>query len=373
MSPGSLVHDLAMSQPINVSHALGSYPVYVRSGILAHLGELSRGHLPERRLALITDQTVNQLYQAGRLGSPPWQGESLQLPAGEIFKTRESWTQLSDTLMERDFGRDTGLLGLGGGVVGDVTGFVAATYMRGVPYLLAPTTLLAMVDASVGGKTGVNTPQGKNLIGAFHPPSAVLADPLALKPLPEKEYREGLAEAVKHGLIADAAYFHWIESERASILDREPEAVVPLVRRSVEIKAEVVSADERESGRRAILNAGHTVAHALESAFDYRLSHGDAVALGLQVECEVSERLRIAAPGLRKQLQAILEDLGLPLRLPGPVDLGAVLDRMSNDKKNRAGQIHCALIEGIGMVAGRSGWTTPVPRAELEAALRIIV
>jgi 3-dehydroquinate synthase len=361
-----------MSHPIEVSHALGSYPVYVQPGILGRLDELVRKLLPGRRLALISDQTVHQLYQAGRLGSPPWEGESLQLPPGEIFKTRESWMQLSDALMARDFGRDTALIGLGGGVVGDLTGFVAATYMRGVPYLLAPTTLLAMVDASVGGKTGVNTPQGKNLIGSFHPPVAVLADPLSLKTLPDKEYREGLAEAVKHGLIADEAYFHWIESDKASILERKPEAVARLVRRSIEIKAQVVSADERESSQRAILNAGHTVAHALESTFDYRLAHGDAVALGLLVECEVAERLGIAAPGLRKQLQAVLKELGLPLRVPGPVDFRAVLDRMSSDKKNRGGEIHCALVSAIGSVARLPGWTVPVAPAELEAALEVI-
>jgi 3-dehydroquinate synthase len=362
-----------MSHPIVVSHAQGSYPVYVEEGSLSGLEDLVRQLLPGRRVALVSDETVNQLYQAGRLGSSAWNVETLLFPTGEKFKTRETWGRLSDTLLRSGFGRDTALVGLGGGVVGDVVGFVAATYMRGVPYVLAPTTLLSMVDASVGGKTGVNTPLGKNLIGAFHPPSAVVADPHVLAPLRDDAYREGLAEAVKHGLIADESYFQWIEKDRFSIIRRDPDAVVRLVRRSVEIKAQVVSADEREAGRRAILNAGHTVAHALEVVSDFRLSHGAAVALGLEVECEVAERLQIAGPGLRKRVQTLLEQLGFAVRLPFSLDPDAVLQRMSSDKKNRGGKIHCSLVEGVGKIPSREGWTVAVPKEELAIALRTIM
>ncbi|MGZ8397755.1 MAG: 3-dehydroquinate synthase, partial [Gemmatimonadales bacterium] len=249
--------------PVLVRHALGRYPVYVEPGALAQLDRLVSEHLPGRRLAMIADDAVHQLYQNGRMGASPWLGETITFAAGEKSKTRESWARLTDTLMERGFGRDSGLIAMGGGVTGDLAGFVAATYMRGVPYLQVPTTLLAMVDASVGGKTGVDTPQGKNLVGAFHPPAAVLADPHTLATLPHRDYRGGLAEAVKHGLVADREYFEWMEANALEISSRGLDPLTRLIRRSVEIKAEVVSGDERESGQRAILNAGHTVAHAL--------------------------------------------------------------------------------------------------------------
>ena len=358
-----------MSHPISVKHALGSYPVYVEAGMLDRLAALIDQHLAGRRVGLIADETVWQLCQAGRLGSVTWTGDTLTVPAGEASKSRETWVQLSDALLEKRFGRDSGLVGLGGGMVGDLTGFVAATYMRGIPYLLAPTTLLAMVDASVGGKTGVNTTQGKNLIGSFHPPVAVVADPRTLVSLPEPEFRSGLAEAVKHGLIADASYFAWIESQAQPILRRDPEVLVHLVRRSVEIKAAVVSEDERESGRRAILNAGHTVAHALESTSAFQLSHGEAVALGLVAECRLAERLGIAPPDVHLRLGALLDQLGLPVRLPEGLDRATVLARMSHDKKNRSTRIHCALVAGVGRMHADGGWTTGVPLGEMERAL----
>src|SRR5215210_7555247 len=267
-----------------VTHSLGSYPVYVQSGALARLPQIIQELLPDRRIALIADARVHSLYRSGQWGSAPWEGETLTFEPGEKSKTRESWAELTDQLTERGFGRDAGLVALGGGVTGDLAGFVAATYMRGIPYLQVPTTVLAMLDASVGGKTGVDTPRGKNLVGAFHPPAAVIADPKTLETLPEREYRSGLAEAVKHGLIADAAYLEWIESNADAITKRDSRALVHLVRRSVEIKARIVSDDERETGRRAILNAGHTLAHALEQDSGYQISHGEAVGLGLIAE-----------------------------------------------------------------------------------------
>jgi len=361
-----------MSHPIPVKHALGSYPVYVETGILARLDSLIALHLSRRRVALISDETVWQLCQTRGPGSFNWMGHTLTVPAGEASKSRDTWAQLSDTLLDRQFGRDSGLIGLGGGVVGDLTGFVAATYMRGIPYLLVPTTVLAMVDASVGGKTGVNTSQGKNLIGAFHPPVAVIADPNTLTTLPEREFRSGLAEAVKHGFIADQSYFEWIDSQAEPILRRDPETLVRLVRRSVEIKAEVVGEDERESGRRAILNAGHTVAHALEAASGYQLFHGEAVALGLIAESHLAERLHIAAPGVGARLTAILRKLGLPVRLPQGLDRATILARTSSDKKNRSAEVRCALIQTLGRMHREDGWTTAVPLPEMAAALAAV-
>ena len=244
---------------VRVTHALGAYPVYVEPGSIERLGPLVEEHLAGRRVAMIADEAVLALYRGGRFGKVSWEGETLPFPTGERSKTRDTWARLTDALLQRGFGRDSGIIALGGGVAGDLAGFVAATYMRGLPYIQVPTTLLAMLDASVGGKTGVDTPEGKNLIGAFHPPVAVVADPGALATLAEREFRGGLAEAVKHGLIADREYFRWIEREADALLRRDAAALEQLVRRSVEIKAEVVSADEREAGRRAILNAGHTV------------------------------------------------------------------------------------------------------------------
>lgn len=364
---------LSMSaDPVIVSHALGSYPVYVEAGVLGRLTELVHQHLPGRRVALIADATVHELYRAGGLGRATWTGETLTIPPGEKSKSRDCWTRLSDELLERRFGRDSGLIALGGGVTGDLAGFVAATYMRGLPYIQVPTTLLAMLDASVGGKTGVDTPQGKNLIGAFHPPVAVIADPLTLKTLPEREYRGGLAEAVKHGLVADRAYFEWIEAETAALTGRDAATVGRLVRRSVEIKAEVVSGDEREAGRRSILNAGHTVAHALEQVSQYQLPHGEAVALGLIVECRLAEGLGIAPPGLSSRVASLLTQLGLPRRLPRPVDSNTLLGSMAGDKKNRGSRIRFALAAGVGHMHEVDGWTTPVAEDPILEALASI-
>lgn len=352
-----------------VTHALGSYPVYVEAGGLARLAELVGEHLPGRRVAMIADASVYELYRSKRLGAAPWNGEAITFAAGERSKTRDSWARLTDTLMERGFGRDSGVIALGGGVTGDLAGFVAATYMRGIPYLQVPTTLLAMLDASVGGKTGVDTPQGKNLVGAFHPPAAVIADPQTLATLPDRDYRAGLAEAVKHGLIADRAYFEWIESNASALTSRSLDPLTRLIARSVEIKAEVVSGDERESGRRAILNAGHTMAHALEQASGYELPHGEAVALGLVVECELAEQLGVASAGLRKRVAALLGRLGLPGRLPPRVERATLLSSMAADKKNRSGQIRFALAKQLGEMHRENGWTTPVPAEAIRAAM----
>jgi 3-dehydroquinate synthase len=358
-----------MARIVTVSHALGSYPVSVAPRLLEEIAPLASKHLADRRTAMIADATVYSLYTAGRLGAITWTGETLCVPPGETSKTRETWARLTDELLERRFGRHSGLIGFGGGVVGDLTGFVAATFMRGLPYVLVPTTLLAMLDASVGGKTAVNAPQGKNLIGAFHPPVAVMVDPLTLTTLPEREYRSGLAEAVKHGLIADADYFHWIEAESESILRRDLDTLARLVYRSVQIKADVVSGDEREAGRRAVLNAGHTVAHALEQLSGFRLSHGEAVALGMIVECAVAERLGVAQPGVRARVAALLEGLGLPVKYGQSLDIKSAVAQMGTDKKNRGGMIHCALPAAIGRMHYESGWTLPVPAGDLETAL----
>jgi 3-dehydroquinate synthase len=361
------------SGPVLVRHALGHYPVYIEVGALARLEELVAEHLAGRRTVVVADATVLELLQTGSLGRPPWSGEALSFPTGEPSKSREEWCRLTDVLLARGFGRDSALVALGGGVAGDLAGFVAATYMRGLPYLQAPTTILAMLDASVGGKTGVDTSAGKNLVGAFHPPVAVVADPRVLRTLPEREFRSGLAEAVKHGLIAGREYFEWMEREAAALLARDEAALTRLVRGSVEIKAEVVSGDEREAGRRAILNAGHTVAHALEQATGYGLPHGEAVALGLVTECDLAERLELAGTGLRRRVASLLERLGLPIRLPVPVPPEQLLAAMASDKKNRVREIRFALPTSLGGMDEGEGWTRAAPEAAIREALLVII
>jgi 3-dehydroquinate synthase len=358
--------------PVEVTHALGRYPVYVEPGVIGRLEELVGDHLDVARTVLIADGNVFALLQTGHLGRNPWSGPALTFPAGEGSKTREQWARLTDALLADGLGRDSGIIALGGGVAGDLAGFVAATYMRGLPYLQVPTSLLAMLDASVGGKTGVDTPEGKNLIGAFHPPVAVVADPRVLATLPERDYRGGMAEAVKHGLIADAEYFGWMEREAGALLRRDEAALTHLVRRSVEIKAEVVSADEREAGRRATLNAGHTVAHALERVTGYGLPHGEAVALGLVAECALAEELGLAPTGVGGRVAGLLARLGLPVRLAGPLDAGQVVAAMASDKKNRAAQVRFALPSALGCMDAREGWTHEAPEPAIRGALRAI-
>ncbi len=375
--------------PIIVSHALGSYPVLIESGSLLILPQLVREHLPRRRLVMISDTTVDRLYdewtqgtaEARQLGARASEAgirlhpeARLTFPAGEVSKTRETWQRLSDQMLAQGFGRDTGILALGGGVVGDLAGFVAATYLRGIPFLQVPTTLLAMLDASVGGKVGVDTPQGKNLIGAFHPPAAVLIDPLTLLSQPEREYRHGLAEAVKHGLIANREYFEWIERRVRPLKARELKALSELIRRSVEIKAEVVAADEREAGRRAVLNAGHTVAHAVEQASHYAIPHGEAVAVGLIAECRIAEQLGVAPAGIATRVTRLLSGLGLRARIRAGTSLEEIVRAMASDKKNREGAIRFALPNALGsMHEGSGSWTLPVGREAIEEGVRGIV
>lgn len=364
-----------MTPAVTVTHERGEYPVYIEAGILARLPELARAHLGARRTALIADDTVARLYRGFLDGSnAAWRtGERtcsdpvadgwgvLAFPAGEASKTRETWARLTDDLVALGFGRDAAIVALGGGVTGDLAGFVAATYMRGVPYLQAPTTLLAMLDASVGGKVGVDTGDGKNLVGAFHPPVAVVADPLVLRTLDERTYRSGLAEAVKHGLIADEGHLAWIEANASHLLARDLDRVTMLVRRSVEIKTVIVEADEQEAGMRALLNAGHTVAHALEQATAFAIPHGEAVAIGLAMEAAIGEAIGATEPGTRARIEGILARLGLPAALPPGFDPARLFPALTRDKKARGSVPGFVFLEAPGRPGtGSSEWITPV-------------
>ena len=384
-----------------VRQAGGTYPVLIEPGILERLPELVGQYVPGRRTALITDETVSELYGRHLAGTNPAWGsrprtcsdgspagwrERFTFPAGERSKTRETWAALTDQLLAAGYGAGSAIVALGGGVTGDLAGFVAATLGRGVPVVQVPTTLLAMVDASIGGKTGVNTETAKNLVGAFHPPAAVIADPLVLGTLPDEHFRGGLAEAVKHALVADPAYLDWLTSNAAPILGRDPVILTELIERSVAIKARIVSADERDDGERAFLNAGHTVAHAIEQVSNYSIPHGDAVALGLIAESHLSERLGLAHPGLSTRVASALTRFGLPTTLPVPPvpsAPSAFLTAMHSDKKSRPNEIHFALLSAVGHPARPARPIRPVrpmrpcctiaaPEAEIVAALGAI-
>ncbi|HEX2778856.1 MAG TPA: 3-dehydroquinate synthase [Gemmatimonadaceae bacterium] len=351
------------------SIALPGYEVIVGRGALHEVGAVAAARTRAHHYAIVSDERVAPLYaQRVRaslaLAAPQAKLSLLLVPPGEEHKTRELWAQLTDQLLAAGAGRDAAVIALGGGVVGDLAGFVAATYMRGIPVVQVPTTLLAMVDASVGGKTAVDTPAGKNLVGAFHPPAAVIADPDTLGTLPLRERRAGLAEVLKHGVVADAAYFANVV-ELLPRLAAEGGAIDPaftdVVARSVEIKASVVAEDEREGGRRKILNFGHTLGHAIELASGYRLLHGEAIAIGMALEAEIAERMQLADRGTTAHIRDALLAAGLQPDFPHRLDARAVLGATRSDKKARAGAVEYALPTRIGAMAPAEGrWSVPV-------------
>lgn len=348
---------------VSVSSSGRDYPVLIRAGLLGALPALLSEHCPAERYAIITDHTVAGLYGSRlqeTMGAAGTRTDLFAFRAGEASKTRETWAGLTDRMLAVGFGRDAAVVALGGGVAGDLGGFVAATYMRGIPYVQVPTSLLAMIDASVGGKTGVDTAAGKNLVGAFHAPLAVFADPAVLGTLPEAHMRAGLAEAVKHGAILNAEYFAWIEESCSDLLGGNIGALNRLVERSVRIKAEVVSADEREAGRRTILNFGHTIAHAVEQVSGYRVLHGEAVAMGMVAEARLGERSAVTTNGTADRLCAILERIGLQTA-PGHSP-ERIIEATGFDKKARGGRVEYVMLSEIGAVARtlEGSWTHPV-------------
>lgn len=338
------------------------YEVVVEPDSLQRLGELVARVAPAARYAVISDQTVAGLYGDPVCTALAGTGSAVRLfdfPAGEQYKTRASWADLTDALLAAEVGRDAGIVALGGGVTGDLAGFVASTYMRGIPFVQVPTTLLAMIDASIGGKTGVNTVHGKNLVGAFLQPRLVLADPRVLTTLPVAELRSGLAEAVKHGALADAAYLHWIGAQARPLLDRDPMVLARLVARSVEIKASVVARDPLERGQRACLNFGHTLGHALERVTNYGMPHGFAVAVGMCLEAQLGEALALTEPGTAAMLVEVLTALGLPVAPPPGVTARELLAATRTDKKARASRVRYALLRrpGAAFVPTDGSWT----------------
>ena len=356
--------------------AANGYDVAITPGALDHVVEIIRRVAPGHRYALVTDSNVGPLY-AERVARQFGTGEVVvcSVPAGEAHKTRDSWAAITDTLLDARFGRDTTIVSLGGGVVSDLAGFVAATFMRGVPVVHVPTTLLAMIDASIGGKTGVDTPAGKNLVGAFHPPAAVVIDPQVLDTLGLAELRSGFAEAIKHGVIADERYFEFLDEHAARLLAEDPAerdqgGLARVIGESVRIKADVVATDERERGARKTLNFGHTIGHAIEHASGFALRHGEAVAIGMVVEAEAAERAGIAERGTAERIRRAVERASLPTRRPPSLDSAVIMAATVSDKKSRAGAAEYAVPSRIGTMAGvESGYAVRLPDALLLEVL----
>ena len=339
-------------EPVSTIDA-GPYRVRIAAGLRDHFASEIVAVAPAHRFAVVTDVHVGPHYADALVASLAAHGRVTLhvIPAGEMFKTRETWARVTDELLAAGCARDTTLVALGGGVVGDLAGFVAATYMRGIPVVQCPTSLLAMIDASVGGKTGVDTAAGKNLVGAFHPPSVVLADVEVLRTLSVAHRRAGLAEAIKHGVIADAGYFASLDRGAESIIGGHAGATLDAVARSVEIKADIVRSDEREHGRRKTLNFGHTLGHAIERASGYALLHGECVAIGMVLETRIAERIGVAEPGMARAIEQILLRAGLPVARPPYLDQDAVLAGTRIDKKSRGGVVEYALPARIGEMA----------------------
>ena len=326
-----------------------SYPIHIGTALIDDAANWRRC-IRTARAAIVTNQTVADIFLDRLLVALPLAPDVIKIGDGEEFKSLETFSEIIDQLIETKHDRSTTIVALGGGVVGDIAGFVAATYMRGVDLVQVPTTLLAQVDSAVGGKTGVNHTHGKNLIGAFYQPRTVVIDVEVLQSLPQRIFVEGLAEVIKYGVINDVEFFEWLENNHEKVLARDTASLEYIVRRSCEIKADVVALDEREQGVRAILNFGHTFGHAIEALTGYgAYLHGEAVALGMRMAADLSVRLDICASNALERIERILDLYGLNSQMPSLSPL-AMIDAMGLDKKVHEGTIRLVLISRIGKV-----------------------
>jgi 3-dehydroquinate synthase len=357
----------AHADRIRVELADRGYEIVIQNGLLDRIGEhLLPFHMGHE--AIVVTNTVVKRYYGTRvvrsLKAAGFKPAVMCLPDGERTKSLKWVSAILDELVRRRYERKTWLLALGGGVIGDVAGFAASAYLRGIPFAQIPTTLVAQVDASIGGKTGVNHPRGKNLIGAFYQPKLVLSDPAVLRTLPAAEYRAGLAEVIKYGVIEDAAFFEFLERDIDRVLKQDSLAIQRIVRTSSAIKAAVVSEDEREGDRRRILNFGHTLGHALETITGYRrYKHGETVAIGMVAAAGLAERMRLADATVAERIRTLVEQAGLPAALP-PYPTTALINAMRQDKKVQDKRIHFVLPDRIGHVIVR-----PVEEAEIRRFL----
>lgn len=340
-----------MVEILSVSLGERSYEIRVGTDIIASVGEVCRELGLGRSAAVVTNTTVGPLYYervASSLAVAGFTPHRIVIPDGESFKNAETLNRIYDQLIDAALTRDSFIVALGGGVVGDMAGFAAASYLRGIPFVQVPTTLLAQVDSSVGGKTGINHPRGKNLIGAFYQPCAVVIDVETLATLPEREFLAGVAEVVKYGVVLDREFFAYLEGHASRLLVREREPLIRVIRRACELKAAVVQSDEREAGPRAVLNYGHTLGHAVEALTGYEaFLHGEAVAIGMVQAARVAEARGMAAAADTRRIVDLLRRLGLPLELP-PFPADAYRQALLRDKKARDGGLDFVLNRGIG-------------------------
>jgi 3-dehydroquinate synthase len=347
---------IEIAQRVRVGLGERSYDIAIGPGLLAQAGMLIKEIAGNRQLILVSDETVAQLYRpkleaalaAAGIAAPP----AVLVPAGEESKSLESYGRAAEGILALGVDRKTVILALGGGVVGDLAGFLAATLLRGIDFIQIPTTLLAQVDSSVGGKTGIDSAHGKNLIGAFHQPLLVIADTDTLMTLPSRELKAGYAEVVKYGLLGDLDFFEWLDEHGAAVLDGDAEAQVHAIAACCKAKADIVAADEREGGQRALLNLGHTFGHALEveCGFGHVLNHGEAVSIGMVMAFDLSVRLGMCPANDLMRMRAHLRAHGLPVSPPRdvPFQAHALIGRMQGDKKAEGGRLTFVLVNGIG-------------------------
>ncbi len=359
------------SQPLTVELGDRSYPIHIRDGLLADRALLEATLKPLLRanqVAVITNPTVEALYGEALLSALPGrQVDVFSMPDGEAHKNLETYGAAMDFLMAHRHNRTTTIVALGGGVVGDLAGFVAATFQRGVDFVQVPTTLLAQVDSSVGGKTAVNHPAGKNMIGAFYQPRVVLIDTQTLTTLPPREYTAGLAEVVKYGVIADAEFFSWMEANAAALVARDPQILEHAIRTSCATKARVVAADEREASVRAILNFGHTFGHAIEKLTGYGAwLHGEAVSIGMVMAARFSHKLGLLDQGGPERIRDLLLSLGCPVALTQGLPASDMMDAMGMDKKATDGNIRFVVTPEIGSATLTANYADAALREVLD-------
>lgn len=359
-------------QKVRVELGERSYNIVIDSGILGDIGRSLEKFEFSRKIALISNPTVYRLYGdtvRNALVGSGFDPVEIIIPDGEEYKNLAQVRDIYGEMLKARLDRKSVVMALGGGVIGDIAGFAASTYMRGIDFVQVPTTLLAQVDSSVGGKTGVNHTAGKNMIGTFWQPRLVWVDISTLKTLPKRELLAGLAEVIKYGVIWDREFFEFLESRRESVLNLEGDALAHIIERSCEIKADVVSKDEREAGIRAILNYGHTIGHAIETVTGYtRYLHGEAVAMGMYAEAKAAQILGMVDDAAVKRIRTLIEMYGLPAVLPDSLDFRSLFESMQLDKKTVSGELKFILPESIGKVKVHKGITEAVVREALGSS-----
>lgn len=357
-----------MMKTLQVALGERSYPIYIGEHLLSEQA-LFAAHIKGKEVLIVSNDTVAPLYMdTVQAALSNYRVQTVILPDGEQYKTLEIMQQIFDGMLQARMSRQTTIIALGGGVIGDMAGFAAACYQRGVPFIQVPTTLLSQVDSSVGGKTAVNHPLGKNMIGAFYQPQCVFADTSTLTTLDNRQFAAGLAEVIKYGLINDAEFFDWLEANMAGLVARKPDLLAQAIARSCQDKADIVAADEREQGVRALLNLGHTFGHAIETGCGYGVVlHGEAIAIGMVMAADLSRRLGWLDEATVDRIKAILQAAGLPVSVPSEMTASRFMELMAVDKKVQDGAIRLILLKAIGQAVISDDYAAEQLSATLDA------